>query len=72
VLFLSVSKIIEMFSHFENFSLKAIDLLQNSLNGFFNENINEAHLRWVDGTSVTEVLPILKRCTSLRRLPLEK
>jgi hypothetical protein len=34
------------------------------------ENLKEAHLRWLDDP-VTEVLPILKRCTELRRLTLE-
>jgi hypothetical protein len=36
------------------------------------ENLKEAHLRWSDGPSVKEALPILKRCTNLRRLTLKK
>jgi len=37
-----------------------------------NDNITEVHLRWLLGPSVKEVLPMLKRCTHLRRLTLER
>jgi hypothetical protein len=36
------------------------------------ENLKEAHLRWSRGPSGKEALPILKRCTNLRRLILGK
>jgi hypothetical protein len=36
------------------------------------ENLKEVHLRWLDDRSVKKVLPILKRCTNLRRLTLAK
>jgi hypothetical protein len=36
-----------------------------------NENLKEAHLRWLDD-SVDEALPILERCTNLRRITLAK
>ena len=34
------------------------------------ENLKEAHLRWLDLSSVTEALKWLKKCTNLRRLTL--
>ena len=36
-----------------------------------NENMNQFHLRWVDGPPLREILPILKRCTNLRRITLD-
>ena len=36
------------------------------------ENLKEVHLRWLDDHSVKRVLPMLKRCTNLRRLTLAK
>ena len=36
------------------------------------ENLKEVHLRWLDDHSVKRVLPMLKRCTNLRRLTLMK
>ena len=36
-----------------------------------NKNMNQVHLSWVDGPSLREVLPILKRCTNLRRITLK-
>jgi hypothetical protein len=37
-----------------------------------NENMTEFHLNWLMGPSVEEALPILKRCTNLRRLTLSR
>jgi len=37
-----------------------------------NENITEIHLRWAQGPSVQEFLPMLKRCTNLHRLTLTR
>ena len=36
------------------------------------ENLKEVDLRWLDDHSVKRVLPMLKRCTNLRRLTLMK
>jgi hypothetical protein len=35
------------------------------------ENLKEAHLYWFYGISVKEALPILNKCTNLRRLTLK-
>ena len=35
------------------------------------KNITEVHLRWLFNPSVKEILPMLKRCTHLRRLTLK-
>jgi hypothetical protein len=37
-----------------------------------NENLKEAHLHWLDGPSVKEVLVMLQRCPNLCRLTLSK
>jgi len=36
------------------------------------KNITEVHLHWVEGPSVKEVLPMLKRCTNLHLLTLTR
>jgi hypothetical protein len=36
------------------------------------ENLKELHLRWLVRTSFKEALPLLKRCTNLRRLTLKR
>jgi hypothetical protein len=36
------------------------------------KNITQVHLIWVQGPSVTEALQMLKRCTNLSRLTLER
>jgi hypothetical protein len=36
------------------------------------KNLKEAHLRWSQGSSVRVVLPMLKGCTNLRRLTLNR
>ena len=35
-----------------------------------SKNMNQVHLCWTDSPSLTQVLPILKRCTNLRRITL--
>ena len=37
-----------------------------------SENLKEAHLRWSNGHSMKDALPLLQRCTNLRRLTLAK